>query len=254
MTGLVIATLFPGSTVAAGDEANMTALARRARARGLEPRTVVVNLPQQMVDADVYLLGGTGRTGTAALVDKLLRAGLTARLSSGRAVVFAVDAGMDALARSFTGPGGSARNGLGLLGITTAPVRSITDTVVSGPVPSLGLPAMVGWISSDVHTVRDAQTPPLTAIEAGAPATHRFDGAITDRVVATRLHGPVLALNPELADLVLARAVGDDALGWAPIPDPAPERARDQRIAEVRAARHRTGASRQLSWGTRTRT
>jgi CobQ-like glutamine amidotransferase family enzyme len=254
MTGLVIATLFPGSTVAAGDEANMTALARRARARGLEPRTVVVNLPQQMVDADVYLLGGTGRTGTAALVDQLHRAGLTARLRSSGAVVFAVDAGMDALARSFTDTDGSARDGLGLLGITTTPVRPITHTVVSGPVASLGLPAMVGWISTDVHTVRDAQTPPLSEIEAGAPATHRFDGAITDQVVATRLHGPVLALNPQLADLILARAVGEDALGWARIPDPATERARDQRIAEVRATRHRPGTLRRLSWGTRTRT
>jgi CobQ-like glutamine amidotransferase family enzyme len=254
MTGLTIATLFPGSTVAAGDEANMTALARRALARGLEPRTVVVNLPEQMVDADVYLLGGTGRTGTAALVDRLRRAGLSARLRTTSAVVFAVDAGMDALARSFTDPSGAARDGLGLLAITTTPARAISDTVVSSPVPSLGLPAMVGWIATDVHTVRDAQTAPLSEIEAGAPVTHRFDGAITDQIVATRLHGPVLALNPELADLILARVLGQDALGWAPMPDPATERARAQRIAEVRATQPRSGPSRRLSWGTRTRT
>jgi CobQ-like glutamine amidotransferase family enzyme len=52
-------------------------------------------------------------------------------------------------------------------------------------------------------------------------------------VLGTRLHGPLLALNPELADLVLARALGRDE-PWPTLESPAIERARRERIAEVR--------------------
>ena len=35
-----------------------------------------------------------------------------------------------------------------------------------------------------------------------------MDGALTDHIVATYLHGPVLARNPALADHLLERATG----------------------------------------------
>ncbi len=52
-------------------------------------------------------------------------------------------------------------------------------------------------------------------------------------VLGTRLHGPLLALNPELADLLLARATGREE-PWPVLASPALERARSERIAEVR--------------------
>jgi lipid II isoglutaminyl synthase (glutamine-hydrolysing) len=52
-------------------------------------------------------------------------------------------------------------------------------------------------------------------------------------VLGTRLHGPLLALNPELADLVLARALGREE-PWPVLESPALERARRERIAEAR--------------------
>jgi hypothetical protein len=36
-----------------------------------------------------------------------------------------------------------------------------------------------------------------------------FDGAVQGSVFATYLHGPCLARNPELADLLLSRVVGE---------------------------------------------
>jgi CobQ-like glutamine amidotransferase family enzyme len=36
-----------------------------------------------------------------------------------------------------------------------------------------------------------------------------YDGAVQGSVVATYLHGPCLARNPELADLLLSRVVGE---------------------------------------------
>jgi CobQ-like glutamine amidotransferase family enzyme len=36
-----------------------------------------------------------------------------------------------------------------------------------------------------------------------------FDGAVQGSVVATYMHGPCLARNPELADRLISRVVGD---------------------------------------------
>lgn len=233
MSAVTVATLFPLVTVAAGDEANATALLRRGAARGIEVDLHTVSRAEDMIDADLYLLGGTGRSGTSALVELLGRAGLPEQVTSGRSAVLAVDAGMDALARSWTDPAGVPRAGLGLLGISVLPGGSITDSVVT--VPAGGLPAMVGWVSHDQSVLRDPGVHPLVELERGA--VHEAlepDGARSGRIVATRLHGPVLALNPELADLVLALALGTEQ-AWEPLASPAVERARAERIAEIRS-------------------
>lgn len=247
MRPLTVARLFPHATVAAGDEANAAALVRRGAARGLSVRSVKVNRAEDLADADIYLLGGTGRSSTAALVDLLGQSDFARRISSGSTAVLAVDAGMDALGRSWIDERGRQHPGLDILGIATVPATAVTASVITRPSPTHRLPAMVGWIATDVIARRDPGLPPLAEVDRG-PAEPGFetDGAITDRVVATRLHGPVLALNPELADLVLARVVGEAASRWQKLPVPAVERARAIRIAEIRThpARRRRGLRR----------
>jgi CobQ-like glutamine amidotransferase family enzyme len=246
VTGLTIATLFPHATVAAGDEANATALARRAASRGITTRLVTVSRPEEIVGADLYLIGGSGRTGTASLIQLLDSAGLPERVRAG-AAVFAVDAGMDALARSWTDPADMPRAALGLVGISTRPAAPVTDSVLTRPDPVHGLPAMVGWIAQDVQTLRDPGVRPLAEVDRGA--THPVlepDGVLAERIVATRLHGPVLALNPELADLVLGRATGQDSRSWSPVASPAVARARAERIAEIRSTPVPTAGWRRL--------
>ncbi|CNU06705.1 Cobyric acid synthase CobQ2 [Mycobacterium tuberculosis] len=44
---------------------------------------------------------------------------------------------------------------------------------------------------------------------AGNRAGDGFDGAVAGSVVATYMHGPCLARNPELADLLLSKVVGE---------------------------------------------
>jgi CobQ-like glutamine amidotransferase family enzyme len=237
VTALRIATLFPLATVAAGDEANAAALVRRAGARGLTATTATVHRPAAMVPAEVYLLGGTGRSGIGALVAALRAVDLPARVAAG-AVALAVDAGLDALARSWVDPAGREQAGLGLLGVQVGPGPRITDTVATQATDEL--PAMVGWVAHDVTTRRDPGVAALCPVERGQAHGHlEDDGVLADRIIATRLHGPVLALNPELADLVLARVV--PGLPPAPVPHAA-ARARGQRLDEVRTApqpRHR---------------
>jgi CobQ-like glutamine amidotransferase family enzyme len=57
-----------------------------------------------------------------------------------------------------------------------------------------------------------------------------FDGAVQGSVVATYLHGPCLARNPELADLLLSRVVGP----LAPLALPEVDRLRRERLTAPR--------------------
>jgi hypothetical protein len=231
MTTLTIATLFPLATVAAGDEANGPALVRRARQRGIDVNLMTVSRPDQMVEARIYLLGGDGLAGVGDLVTHLRSTDLAGRVRAGRSTVFAVDAGLAALGRTWTDAGGATLPGLGLVGGDTRSAKGVARTVVTRPVPALGLPPMIGWTSGAVTVTRDPGIAPLVELE-GEPAG--TDGVLTDHVIGTQLHGPVLALNPELADLVLARALG--AVHWEPLPIPSVETARARRVAEATAA------------------
>jgi CobQ-like glutamine amidotransferase family enzyme len=234
-TSLTVATLFPLVTVAAADEANARALVRRGRERGLAVDVVTVDRPDAFVDADVYLLGGTGRSGVRALVEALGQTGLAARVADG-AVLLAVDAGLDAVARTWVDAEGRRHPGLALAPVTVEDAPEVTGTVVTRPDPGLDLPALVGWESHRQRTVLDDGARALFTLEVGAGnrAGDPSEGVLAGNVLGTRLHGPLLALNPELADLVLARAV-DRHESWPTIASPAIERARRERIAEARS-------------------
>jgi CobQ-like glutamine amidotransferase family enzyme len=67
---------------------------------------------------------------------------------------------------------------------------------------------------------------------AGNRAGDGFDGAVQGSVVATYLHGPCLARNPELADLLLSRVVGD----LAPLELDEVDALRRERLAAPRRA------------------
>lgn len=228
MTALTIATLFPLDTVAAGDDANGPALVRRARQRGIDATYTTVNRPDRVATARIYLLGGDGLFGVGDLVSHLRGTSAPEDVRAGRSIVFAVDAGLAAIGRSWTDAGGATHPGLGLVGIDTRSARAAAATVVTRPVSALGLNGMVGWASGAATLTRKPGVAPLAELEDDVGGS---DGVIGDGVIGTQLHGPVLALNPELADLVLARALGGPR--WDPLPIPSVEVARSRRIAEA---------------------
>ena len=64
------------------------------------------------------------------------------------------------------------------------------------------------------------------------PAGGLVEGVVQGSIIATYMHGPALARNPELADLLLCRALGVDSL--PPVEVPAVEQLRRERIAAAR--------------------
>jgi hypothetical protein len=68
-------------------------------------------------------------------------------------------------------------------------------------------------------------------VTAGVGNGDGTEGAVRGRVVGTYMHGPVLARNPALADVLLSWALGDGAL--EALDDWASEGLREERLATV---------------------
>ncbi|HEY2916486.1 MAG TPA: hypothetical protein VGI98_04645 [Candidatus Limnocylindrales bacterium] len=241
---LVIVELFPGLLFNQGDGGNVLTLAWRARRRGIDVEVRSVQLGEPVPPAGLYVLGG-GEDEDQALVAQRLRIdGTVARAAADGAVVFGVGAGYEILGTSFPGPGldradGSVVDGLALLDAVTSVGPFVDRRVVTRARPDLGLPALSGYESHRGRTAIGPSAEPLTELEIGTgnggdPAT---DGAIHGHVVGTYLHGPVLPRNPELADLLLAWALGRRPGELAPLGERESQFAelvRRERIAEAR--------------------
>jgi CobQ-like glutamine amidotransferase family enzyme len=70
---------------------------------------------------------------------------------------------------------------------------------------------LTGFENHRGGTVLGPSAQPLASVVSGAGnrAGDGVDGAVQGSVVATYLHGPCLARNPDLADHLLSRVVGD---------------------------------------------
>ena len=212
-----IAVLFPEALGTYGDNGNGLALSHRARARGLTADLVQVTPGEPIpLSCDVYLLGGS-EDGPQEFVAGLLEHSHLEDAVDRGAAIFGVCSGMQLLGREFPGRNGM-RQGLGLLPcVTVEPQegqpRTVGEAVVQ-PVGLEGVGQIVGFENHRLTTVLDPDAIPLGRCVRGygndrsAVASHRMDGVVQDRVVGTYLHGPVLALNPALADAVLGLVLG----------------------------------------------
>jgi CobQ-like glutamine amidotransferase family enzyme len=86
----------------------------------------------------------------------------------------------------------------------------VGEAVVDGG--PLGIGEVTGFENHRGRTLLGEGLAPLGRVLRGTGNGDGADGVLTGTVVGTYLHGPVLARNPGLADLVLARALGTPAL------------------------------------------
>jgi CobQ-like glutamine amidotransferase family enzyme len=213
-----IAVLYPEVLGTYGDSGNGLALESRLRTRSFPVERMDV-APDQTVplSCDIYLLGGSEDGPQAFVADLLANAQLERALERGAAVV-AVCSGMQLLGREFPGADGRRRRGLDLLPcITVSPPdgmdRAVGEVVLS-PVAWKGVGEIVGFENHRGQTVVDRGATPLGRCLRGfgnnqwSVPSERADGVIRGRILGTYLHGPVLALNPRLADAVLTQVIG----------------------------------------------
>ena len=149
--------------------------------------------------------------------------------------MLAICAAIQVLGHWYETSAGERVEGVGLLDVTTSPQPERTiGEVVSTPLINGLTEPLTGFENHRGGTVLGPDALPLAAVVRGAGNRmgDGFDGAVQGSVVATYLHGPCLARNPALADLLLSRAVGP----LAPLALPEVDRLRRERLAAPRRA------------------
>ncbi|MFI5584412.1 type 1 glutamine amidotransferase [Amycolatopsis sp. NPDC051758] len=213
-----------------GDTGNAQVLCRRLRWRGFDAEVVPVGLGEPVPSTlDLYLLGG-GEDGAQALAAAHLRK--HRRALTPRAVVFGVCAGLQVLGTRFRGSDGVDHDGLGLLDLTTEPgERRAVSELVATSSDLLGNAPLTGFENHLGASKLGAGSEPLGQVVRGTGNGDGTEGAVTDHIAGTYLHGPALARNPALADLLLTWAAGQ-ALPALEVPEV--ERLRGERLARRR--------------------
>jgi len=216
-----------------GDGGNGMILARRLAWRGIDVELVQSPSGSPVPEAaDFYCLGG-GEDGPEARSAVELAGGALNRAVEAGAAVLAVCAGFQLVGHSFAGADGSPRPGLGLIDVTTAKgdgPRAVGE-LVAEPVASAlaGLPTLTGYENHGAVTALGPGVEPMARVRSGVGngAGDGTEGAVSGRVFATYLHGPVLARNPALADALLGSVLGP----LAPLDDSEADELRRERLA-----------------------
>ena len=213
MADVAIAVVYPDLLGTYGDGGNARILAQRLRWRGIAADVVEVPLGTPLPDScQVYVLGGGEDAPQSLAAAELRREGALGRAASSGAAVLAVCAGLQVIGSRFlTGEG--IRDGVGLVDAETVrglAVRAVGELVVD-PDPTLGLPRLSGYENHAGITRLGPGVKAFARVTAGVGngTGDGVDGFLAGHVLGTYLHGPALARNPELADLVLAWVVGD---------------------------------------------
>jgi CobQ-like glutamine amidotransferase family enzyme len=156
-------------------------------------------------------------------------------------VVLAVCAGFQIMGESFVGPDGRVGEGLGLLDCVTVPTsapRAIGEVLVepADEWQGRGLGVLTGFENHGAVTELGPDSRPVGEVRLGTGNKDgTVEGAVAGRIWATYLHGPVLARNPRLADLLLTWVVGP--LG--PLEDSEPDALHAERAARSFGERSR---------------
>ncbi|MGJ4083441.1 type 1 glutamine amidotransferase [Corynebacterium macclintockiae] len=216
-----------------GDDGNALVLRQRARMRGISAEIHPIHLGEPVPETlDVYTVGGGEDTAQVLAAEHLISDGGIARAVAAGRPVLAICAGLQVFGRSFTSHGRTVE-GLGLIDATTSQLAErMIGEIASTPTASAVTGAagltepLTGFANHMGATILGADAEPLGRLTRGTGNTDshgaeaaglsgedahrqtRAEGAVQGSVVATYMHGPVLARNPQLADWLLARAMG----------------------------------------------
>ncbi|MBX9978409.1 type 1 glutamine amidotransferase [Mycobacterium gordonae] len=195
-----------------GDGGNAVVLRQRLLLRGIAAEIVEITLADPVPDSlDLYTLGGAEDYAQRLATRHLLRYPGLQRAAERGAPVLAICAAVQVLGHWYETSSGERVDGVGMLDATTSPQdkRTIGELVCKPLLPGL-TQRLTGFENHRGGTVLGSAASPLAAVTRGAGnrAGDGFDGVVQGSVVATYMHGPCLARNPELADHLLSQVVG----------------------------------------------
>lgn len=195
-----------------GDSGNAVVLRQRLLLRGIAAEIVKITLAEPVPESlDLYTLGGAEDYAQRLATRHLLRYPGLQHAAARGAPVLAICAAVQVLGHWYETSSGDRVDGVGLLDVTTSPQGSRTiGELVSRPLLAGLTQQLTGFENHRGGTALGPAATPLGAVTKGAGnrVGDNTDGVVQGSVVATYMHGPCLARNPELADLLLGQVVG----------------------------------------------
>ncbi|EME98667.1 glutamine amidotransferase [Streptomyces mobaraensis NBRC 13819 = DSM 40847] len=226
--------VYPDLLSTYGDQGNVLVLERRAHQRRLDVQRLDVRSDQQIpTSGDIYLIGGGEDRPQRLAAERLRRDGGLNRAVANGAIVFSVCAGYQILGHEFINDLGQREQGLGLLDVysTRGEGERCVGDVLGDIDPQLGLPPLTGFENHQGVTHLGPSARPFARVRFGNGngTGDGTEGAFNETVFGTYMHGPVMARNPHIADLLLKLALDVNAL--PPVDDRWYDALRNERIA-----------------------
>lgn len=208
---ITLVSIYPVLLGTYGDGGNVLALRHRAGLHAIDVDVLVVDPGDPVpATADLYVLGGGEDSAQTAAANALRADGSLARAVQRGAPVLAICAGYQLLGEYFPDATSAPAPGLGILDIRTdrLPTRAVGELAATAR-PPLDQ-TLTGYENHAGATHLGPDATPLGTVRAGIGNGDGSEGAISGHVIGTYLHGPCLARNPQVADLLLGWAVGRD--------------------------------------------
>ena len=203
-----------------GDGGNVRILERRLAWRGIpvEVKEVHYGEPLDLSQADiVFLGGGPDREQKLACEELMKHREELVRYVENDGVLLAICGGYQILGRQWL-LGDDLVEGLDILDMETRRPGTSADRLVGNIVleSPLAETPVVGYENHAGRTYLDQGVQPFGKVIShtgyGNNENDKADGVLYRNVVGTYLHGPLLAKNPQLADHILQKALGDEPL------------------------------------------
>lgn len=206
MSVLRILHLYPRELGINGDAGNVLALAERARWRGIEAE-VVSHAPggELPASADIVHIGSGPLSAQRAVHADVLS--IADRLRDWRDAgvpILAIAGGWQLLGRELVTPEGETLAGAGVFPsrAVLGAARHVGEIVVR----STELGSLAGFENHSARTELEGGEP-LGRVLSGTGNDGASEGVTVGASIGTHLHGPVLPMNPVLADRLLATAL-----------------------------------------------
>lgn len=237
-SSLVIVVVYPDLLGTYGDGGNAIVLRQRALWRDIDADVVEVCSNEKLPKADIYCLGGGEDAPQVKAAQTLIKDKAFSSSADSGAVVLAVCAGFQILGNIFPGADGATHKGMGLLNVSTtrSKMKRAVGEVQAEPFifqgNSFTLPTLTGFENHAGVTELGNGAHPIAKVICGTGngGGDFTEGAYNNKIFGTYLHGPVLARNPALADMILALAIGVDK-ALVPLDDTAVNELRAERLS-----------------------
>lgn len=214
-----------------GDGGNALVLRQRLLLRGIPAEIVEITLADPVPESlDLYTLGGAEDYAQRLATRHLIKHPGLQRAAERGAPVLAICAAVQVLGHWYETSAGERVDGVGMLDATTSPQEARTiGELATKPLLAGLTERLTGFENHRGGTVLGPAASPLGAVVKGAGnrTGDGFDGVVQGSVIATYMHGPCLARNPQLADLLLGTVVGE----LSPLPMPEVDLLRRERLA-----------------------